>query len=136
MADVLIVLCRFCKGGRRMTSPFPGMDPYLEDPAFWEDFHRRFITQVADMLLQRLPEAYDAHIDERVRLVAAESGRSGSRLPDVSIDWNETSAVSLGRPRSEQSGATTLEPVSIPMTALEEHRDVWIEIVHLPDRRL
>jgi hypothetical protein len=22
-----------------MSSPFPGMDPYLEDPAYWSDFH-------------------------------------------------------------------------------------------------
>jgi hypothetical protein len=66
------------------------MDPYLEDPAFWEDFHRRFITQLADYLLEKLPETYDAHIDERVRLV---------------------------------EGA-------------QEHRDVWIKIVHLPERRL
>lgn len=22
-----------------MPSPFPGMDPYIEDPAIWEDFH-------------------------------------------------------------------------------------------------
>ena len=22
-----------------MSSPFPGMDPYLETPALWSDFH-------------------------------------------------------------------------------------------------
>ncbi|QWK12050.1 MAG: DUF4058 family protein [Thermoflexus hugenholtzii] len=27
-------------GGRfRMPSPFPGMDPYLERPDLWPDFH-------------------------------------------------------------------------------------------------
>ena len=27
-----------------MQSPFPGMDPYLESPAFWSDFHSTFIN--------------------------------------------------------------------------------------------
>ena len=27
-----------------MPSPYPGMDPYLEDPAFWSDFHDGFIV--------------------------------------------------------------------------------------------
>ena len=37
-----------------MRSPFPGMDPYLEDPAFWRDFHLTFIgcwrEAIADLL--------------------------------------------------------------------------------------
>ncbi len=31
-----------------MTSPFPGIDPYLEDPTLWRDMHRRLITYAAD----------------------------------------------------------------------------------------
>jgi len=27
-----------------MKSPFPGMDPFLEQPAYWPDFHSRFIN--------------------------------------------------------------------------------------------
>jgi hypothetical protein len=110
------------------------MDPFLEDPAFWEDFHRRFITELADYLLERLPDAYDAHIDERVRLVEAEQGSVGTRLPDVSVDRPiDLPAV----PTSRGSGAiATPEPVSVPMLMLQEHRDVWLEIVHLPERRL
>ncbi|WP_369016122.1 DUF4058 family protein [Armatimonas sp.] len=26
-----------------MPSPFPGMDPYLEDRGVWEDFHTTFL---------------------------------------------------------------------------------------------
>jgi hypothetical protein len=31
-----------------MPSPFPGMNPYLEQPAFWSSFHTRLM--VADAL--------------------------------------------------------------------------------------
>ncbi len=33
-----------------MASPFPGMDPYLETPAFWNDFHASFLVYWSDML--------------------------------------------------------------------------------------
>ncbi|HBE21084.1 MAG TPA: hypothetical protein DDW51_26675, partial [Cyanobacteria bacterium UBA11367] len=29
-----------------MPSPFPGMNPYLENPLFWSEVHHRFITAV------------------------------------------------------------------------------------------
>jgi len=110
------------------------MDPYLEDPAFWEDFHRRFITGIADSLLEILPGGYDARIDERVRLVESEQGSVGVRLPDVSI--NRTTDMGYAPAAAERQTVATLEPVSIPMLTFEEHRDVWIEIVHLPERHL
>jgi hypothetical protein len=112
------------------------MDPYLEDPAFWEDFHRRFIPEIADALLERLPDSYDAHIDERIRLVQADSEQAGSRLPDVSIDWHRDRPTSSAEAVAPAAGVITIEPVSIPMMALQEHRDVWVEIVHLPERNL
>ena len=119
-----------------MSTRFPGMDPYLEDPAFWEDFHRRFIPEIADALLERLPDSYDAHIDERIRLVQADSEPAGSRLPDVSVDWRSDRAARAQPALQAAAGAVTIEPVSIPMTALEEHRDLWVEIIHLPERDL
>ena len=36
-----------------MPSPFPGMDPYLEQ--FWGDIHHRFITYACDQLQITLP---------------------------------------------------------------------------------
>ena len=29
-----------------MPSPFPGMDPYLEHPRHWQDFHTEFLTTI------------------------------------------------------------------------------------------
>ena len=31
-----------------MHSPFPGMNPYLENPVFWAEVHHRLITAIAD----------------------------------------------------------------------------------------
>jgi len=43
-----------------MNSPFPGMDPYLEDPAFWSDFHHTFIGCWREAIADALPEPYEA----------------------------------------------------------------------------
>jgi hypothetical protein len=58
------------EGGLAMPSPFPGMDPYLESPRYWQDFHERFITIAAAGLQQQLPQRYRARISERLVLEA------------------------------------------------------------------
>ena len=49
-----------------MPSPFPGMDPYLENPAFFSDLHDSMITYVREYLKPRLPKPYYAVSNERV----------------------------------------------------------------------
>ena len=52
-----------------MASPFPGMDPYLEDPAYWADFHKRFLNCWCEAVAAALPDHYDARMDETVNPV-------------------------------------------------------------------
>jgi hypothetical protein len=112
------------------------MDPYLEDPTFWRDFHSRFINACSELLSDRLPDGYEARIDEQLRLVEHTPERATARLPDVGITYDPT------RRPATTTGATTgtvatLEPVSIPMAIeVEEVRDTWIEILHRPERSL
>ena len=49
-----------------MPSPFPGMNPWLEQVDVWHDFHQRFITRIGDVLAQRIRPAYLTKIDENV----------------------------------------------------------------------
>lgn len=68
-----------------MPSPFPGMDPYLEDPAFWPDFHDSFIVYWRDALNDRLPDAYEARVNERTRVIDLETGGEVPPRPDIAI---------------------------------------------------
>ena len=52
-----------------MPSPFPGMDPYLEHPAWWGGVHQGMITYAREALNALLPPAYVADIGERVYVV-------------------------------------------------------------------
>jgi hypothetical protein len=45
-----------------MPSPFPGLDPYLERPDVFPDFHDSFITYLRENLQASLPAPYYAAI--------------------------------------------------------------------------
>ena len=49
-----------------MPSPFPGMNPYLESPAVWHGFHRRFIPAIANALTAQLRPNYIVLIEEQI----------------------------------------------------------------------
>jgi hypothetical protein len=51
-----------------MPSPFPGMNPYLEQEDVWHDFHERFVPHLAEVLVSQpqVREGYIVKIDEHV----------------------------------------------------------------------
>jgi hypothetical protein len=67
-----------------MPSPFPGMDPYLEES--WGDVHHRLITYAADQLQTTLPKDLRARVEERV-FVESEVERTRPRQDkDAALD--------------------------------------------------
>jgi hypothetical protein len=48
-----------------MPSPFPGMDPFLEQPAHWPAFHRQFVASLYQLLLPALVDTYRARVVTR-----------------------------------------------------------------------
>ena len=49
-----------------MTSPFPGMDPYLEDPRLWFGIQLSLIIEIRALLVAQIRPSYWGRIDERV----------------------------------------------------------------------
>ena len=89
-----------------MKSPFPGMDPYLEQ--FWGDVHHRLITYAGDQLQAQLPKDLRARMEERV-FVETDDGPHRSIYPDVHV-------VEKGRKPSEsqpEARIATAEPLII-----------------------
>ena len=137
-----------------MPSPFPGMDPYLEAPAVWPDFHGRLIYVINEMILPDLPDDYDPRVETQVRLVevppkdADVTGWTtvgGRAVPDVAVirahggggngaaemeEEEEGGVATLAEP------VETLEPVFVPSAVYEEVVRRRIEIVHRPDGEL
>ncbi|MDB9512745.1 DUF4058 family protein [Kamptonema animale CS-326] len=51
-----------------MSSPFPGMNPYLELPALWHEFHNRLIVAISDALTPYLRPRYYVAVETRTYL--------------------------------------------------------------------
>jgi hypothetical protein len=64
-----------------MASPFPGMDPYLEDKALWNDVHHRLITYISNALQRQLRPRYHVRIEERIYVEEAKR----EIVPDVAV---------------------------------------------------
>src|SRR5437870_4425973 len=116
-----------------MNSPFPGMDPYLEDPAFWADFHHKFIYWWYEAIAYVLPEPYEARVNETVYFVPMSDDVITLMYPDVSIARRRRAP----RPKPRNGGGTAvLAPVYIPHQMVQEVRRAHIEIRHRPERSL
>jgi len=105
-----------------MTSPFPGVDPYLE--LFWGDIHTRLMVYISDQINDQLPADLQARVEESVSVDL----NAGSRwiYPDIKvteqIDPLPISPIAI-------ADLPVAEPALIPVDdpATERH----IEIVDL-----
>ena len=69
-----------------MPSPFPGMDPYLEAPHIWPDFHHKLASELGTELNESLPSPYYARLEMRSELGITEEGKSRQRIiPDLAV---------------------------------------------------
>ena len=49
-----------------MPSPFPGMNPYLEQADVWQDFHQSFIPLLRQLLAEQVRPKYLVKIEEQI----------------------------------------------------------------------
>ncbi len=49
-----------------MPSPFPGMDPYLEQPGIWIGFHGQALAAIIAQLVPQVTPAYVVQMEERL----------------------------------------------------------------------
>lgn len=86
-----------------MPSPFPGMDPYIEWPVIWPDFHDSLITFIRGALQPLLRPRYVALAQDRLFVV--ESDRP--IRPDVAV-------VRTSLPKPPAGAATAVLEVDAP----------------------
>jgi Protein of unknown function (DUF4058) len=104
-----------------MPSPLPGMNPYLENPELWSEFHSRMIVAIADALDDRLSRDYRVAVEKRVYL--SESGESVLvGIPDVSV----TASVANTTPAT--TVAAVVQPLNIEIPMVEEVQERFLEI--------
>ena len=49
-----------------MPSPFPGMNPWLEQEGLWLDFHTKFLTAINERLVGQVRPKYIVLIEQHI----------------------------------------------------------------------
>ncbi len=115
-----------------MPSPFPGMDPYLEDPSGWPSVHHRLISAIGDALIAQLVPHYIVSIEERVYITDDEDPESRQQIaPDVYIVERSGS-----RAFSAAETITMTPPTIIERIPALEVRDRYLSIYDRKSRAL
>ena len=101
-----------------MKCPFPGMDPFLEYPSHWQDFHNSFLVEARVQLQAKLGEPYLIRVEEDVRLVQKEPDGKSLLRADLGVARRREPVLG--------GGLALAEPLALPLDEPD-----WIEIKHL-----
>ncbi|HEX5104783.1 MAG TPA: DUF4058 family protein [Pirellulaceae bacterium] len=134
-----------------MPSPFPGMDPYLEIPHVWPDFHNSLAYAIRALLNRDMPKPFYAQLEVRPEVGIVEIDEHVERMvPDVTVleprtvPKHSSGAAVLESPRTDISKsyevAAVVEPirhayVEIRDTAQDHRLVTLIEIVSPSNKR-
>jgi uncharacterized protein DUF4058 len=116
-----------------MPSPFPGMDPYLEDPFLWPDVHNTLIHWIREELAALLRPKYTVRIEERVYVSDDDDTGREIFVPDVKIRMGRTKKKALG---SGKPGSTATKPLTLITLLDEEIHETYLKITERETREL
>jgi Protein of unknown function (DUF4058) len=111
-----------------MSSPFPGMAPYLEQPLFWQPFHHRLIVAIADAIESQLNQQY--YIEVKTRTYQSSEGESILvGVPDATVfvrteNTADSSENELGRTSVAVQSRPQRIKVPVPQTVYEQYLEI------------
>jgi hypothetical protein len=114
-----------------MPSPFPGMNPYLEDADVWQDFHQSFIPLLRQLLSEQVRPKYLVKIEEQIFIhEVLENQRYLAGRGDMT--------VSRGNAKSTDTALVLLEAPAIGRVplSLDVERHAFLEIRDRANRQL
>ncbi|NES22008.1 MAG: DUF4058 family protein [Symploca sp. SIO3E6] len=109
-----------------MPSPFPGMNPYLENSAYWSSVHHWLITEIARLLNQQLAPKYVVAVEVRIY----ETGGGNSTLigiPDNIIAKSTGSAIKSPEANVAVAVPST-QPLTIELALTETIKQGYLEV--------
>lgn len=115
-----------------MPSPFPGMDPFIEQQE-WSDFHTNVNVEVQGRLVSQVGSRYVVRIERRVYFESKPLTDTDDlayqrfwRGPDVSIESVPSAATRGSVAVAESRGTATI--LECEILGLEEHRESYLVV--------
>jgi len=117
-----------------MPSPFPGMDPYLENPVLWPGLHLGLIADLQSALNRLIRPKYLARVEERFYVSDENDPGRSVLVPDLRVISGETSNW-MHRPQGAASSITgTIEPLEVTTFIEEDIHEARIEVLDSENR--
>ena len=104
-------------------SPFPGMDPFLEDSAEWGGVHTWLITAIGEQLASVVSPDFSVKIEQRVYIALPDDFQKYTIVPDLYIIQNPPQAPVATGTLTSVTAPTLVEPWYDP-----EIRERYIDI--------
>jgi Protein of unknown function (DUF4058) len=120
-----------------MPSPFPGMDPYLEHPDFWQETHNRLIIAIADSIMPQIRPKYEIAIDKRIYEINDTNDSNDDSLlvgiPDVAIKRQPNNP---DVPTRSIATATLTVPTTVKVPAPDKIKQAYLEVREISTKQV
>lgn len=114
-----------------MPSPFPGMNPFLEQEDAWHDFHESFMPRIRESICAQIDPHYIVKIDEHLFIHhSADEPRRVLGRADVSVARRPADAT------GQAATAVCEAPVQGYVPAIDTQRVSFVEIRDRRNRQL
>lgn len=107
-----------------MPSPFPGMNPYLEHPVVWHDFHQALMPRLRDAINAQVGPNYLVKLEEHIYVQELGADDAAAFLGRADV------AVSQRFATQPSGGAAILEaPAQAIPLPVDKFRESYVEIL-------
>lgn len=113
-----------------MPSPFPGMNPYLEQATVWQDFHQTFLVTLRTAILPQVAPRYFVELEVSLYLDPSDEDDLLFAVADAALPEGKSSA-----PRNP-SGATIAAPVTVTVPGVTKKKARRLLIRDAKDRQV
>jgi Protein of unknown function (DUF4058) len=108
-----------------MPSPFPGMNPYLENPLFWSEVHNLLIAAIFRKLNPQLRPKYKVAIEKRVYQTTEQDSLLVG-VADVAVQ--SIQKVPSPQRASIAVASPSVEAVTVDVTMPETVKETYLEV--------
>lgn len=111
----------------RLSSPFPGMDPFLEEPSLWSSVHTRLMNSISDPLAELVAPDFYVDIQQHVTILKPDDEVARHIVPDIYVAEQPPST-----PQQDRASVIITPPTLVePLEQLEIHE----RFLEIRDRR-
>ena len=110
-----------------MASPFPGMEPYLEQSAFWSPFHNRLMVGLANSLSPMLRPQYYIEVETRSYMDTPE-GELLVGIPDAVVLKNKKSIDEYAKYSFSEDAAMRTLPQTVTLPVPVDVKERYLEV--------